>query len=116
MGADFLLACLPVEVGGHVIKARWKNYSKDKFAQDVYEVTMDAEADLDRWWQKIDDFLPCITGDDYRRDMDWLFLDGKEYVVSGGMSWGEMPTEAFDLLNLLNQMQITYAEAPAWQR
>ena len=38
----------------------------------------------------------------YRRDLTYLVLKGTSYMFSGGMSWGDEPSDACSLLSLLN--------------
>ena len=40
--------------------------------------------------------------DSYRRDVGSICLKNTNYIVSGGMSWGDMPTEAFDAISMLD--------------
>jgi hypothetical protein len=38
-----------------------------------------------------------------RRDTTNMTLEGKEYVFSGGMSWGDLPSEACDYIHWLDE-------------
>lgn len=40
----------------------------------------------------------------YPRDADVWFLEGNQYWVSGGMSWGDTPTEAFNHIVFLAEL------------
>jgi hypothetical protein len=30
------------------------------------------------------------------REIAWFWIDGNKYIASGGMSWGDSPTDAYD--------------------
>jgi len=38
----------------------------------------------------------------YKRDIAYMTLNGSSYIFSGGMSWGDLPTESCDIINLIN--------------
>lgn len=42
-----------------------------------------------------------------RRDVTSLFLHNTWWMVSGGLSWGDSPTEAYDLLTAVDATRIT---------
>jgi len=45
--------------------------------------------------------------DGCRRDVAYMHINGKGYVMTGGMSWGDLPTEACDLVNLIEHSCVT---------
>jgi hypothetical protein len=36
-----------------------------------------------------------------------LRIEGKDYVVSGGMSWGDYPTDAYRPLDVISELGVT---------
>ncbi len=42
-----------------------------------------------------------------RRDCVPLHIDGKVYALTGGMSWGDTPTEAYDSFNVCGALSLT---------
>ncbi len=42
-----------------------------------------------------------------RRDVASMHLHGRNYLMTGGMSWGDLPTEACDLINLIEYSTVT---------
>jgi hypothetical protein len=41
------------------------------------------------------------------RDFAVLTFDGKAHYITGGMSWGDSPTDSFDFIWLLGESQVT---------
>jgi hypothetical protein len=41
-----------------------------------------------------------------RRDIGILILDGKRYAISGGMTWGDNPTEAMTYIDMLADSRV----------
>jgi hypothetical protein len=37
----------------------------------------------------------------YRRDVAAIWVDGRHYLFTGGMSWGDQPTDAFDYIGMV---------------
>lgn len=42
-----------------------------------------------------------------RRDCVPLNIDGKVYALTGGMSWGDTPTEAYDAFSVCSALSLT---------
>lgn len=38
------------------------------------------------------------------REVDFWLIGGIDYVVTGGMSWGDTPTEAFDVIEQMHAL------------
>jgi len=93
---------------------------------DAQEITEEVEAECtltkeDLW--KLDDLTSKKIRDmvrekikaaadelfsgDYRRDVASMHLHGRSYLMTGGMSWGDLPTEACDLINLIEHSTVT---------
>lgn len=51
--------------------------------------------------------LAVCTLAEGRRDVTTLFLHNTWWMVSGGMSWGDAPTDAYDLLTAVDAMGVT---------
>ena len=55
----------------------------------------------------IGEWTDYVFGEDtYPRDASWMTLDGKDYVISGDMSWGDTP-ESYDIIAAMIDMGIT---------
>jgi hypothetical protein len=137
MGADFILYCCedPTDYKKAIpmIEYRIANMSDDNLdciAEDVLwhdseEVSEEVGGDhalkeSDLW--KLNDLIAIrIRGmvrdkireavdeifDGCRRDVAHMHINGTRYLMTGGMSWGDLPTEACDLVNLIENSQVT---------
>lgn len=109
MGADFTLAICERSVPLTTAKERlmtldntklgvlWHGYDSDTVDDDEDYVSLLLE-DLE------------ICYDLERRDTTTVRLDGKEYVMTGGMSWGDEPTEAFWSVDRVDQLGVTVGD------
>ena len=48
-----------------------------------------------------------FSNDICRRDVTSMHLHGRTYLMTGGMSWGDLPTEACEIMNLIDHCGIT---------
>lgn len=56
--------------------------------------------------EMIKDSLKEVIYSDSRRDVEEVFLENKLWLVSGGMSWGESPTEAMNSIEILSFSEV----------
>jgi hypothetical protein len=137
MGADFIVYCCedPVDYKKAMpyIEYRIENLSGDLLhsiaddvlcdeAQEISEEVADESllSEEDLW--KLDDLTSIkiksmirrrireAVGevfDSYRRDVAHMHLHGRNYLMTGGMSWGDLPTEACDLIHLIEYSCVT---------
>ena len=42
-----------------------------------------------------------------RRDCTPLYIDGKTFALTGGMSWGDTPTDAYDAFSVCSSLNLT---------
>ena len=54
--------------------------------------------------EAVDDILDL---DGYRRDLAYITLNGVSYIFTGGMSWGDEPTESCSSISLLEASGVT---------
>ena len=105
MGADFLVAIAPMEATEDEALTNLGALSDKTVQTAVGDVLglddMTPEEARDRAVTAIYE----IVGAD-RSDVDWVQAEGRIYVT-GGMSWGDSPTEAFDEVALLGALGIT---------
>lgn len=45
------------------------------------------------------------------RDMDYLFVGGKRYWLTGGLSWGDFPTDSFAKIFLLAELEVDWSNS-----
>jgi hypothetical protein len=121
MGADFTLAIVekPEEGEKEVWRTRLTSLNREDFISMIDDHGCPYFADYDYW----DDLEEGKDGEEERylaylrkeasdlvdsiyylawvnpgRECAWVYLDNKIYLASGGMSWGDSPTEAYDLI------------------
>lgn len=98
MGADFLLAYMPAfKPTKKRIKELHKIVDSIPFDDDSdYNEIHGIELNYDKesYHNKIDEILDLQN----RRDTGTIYIDNKPYIFTGGMSWGDEPTESFDVI------------------
>lgn len=50
---------------------------------------------------KLHEAVDAMRGFIHRRDVGWLYRDGETIFLTGGMSWGDTPTELYRVFDLL---------------
>lgn len=108
MGADFIWAIAPIDLdqNAYIDKA---NAMTLEDAQSLFNEVehifydLDGEADDEAFRlaviaRTIEAINACYKPS---RELDTLTLKGSKYVLTGGMSWGDVPTDVFDDVCLL---------------
>lgn len=101
MAADMTLYVLPQAKYSidREISLKWKVMEMEYFGdalegydddEDPREIIINA---IDTYW-----FLDC------RRDVSNLLLEGKWYFATGGLSWGDPPTDATSIFEYLDEL------------
>lgn len=127
MGADYCWMCVEVPTEFATIDHETVHYSIDAEGYQRYlteTITMvpasvrrelaiqslgvgdDDETDdeiIEAWQGAIAVVLECARGQ--RRDASWSVVSGSIIIHSGGLSWGEGPTDAFDALVALDAIE-----------
>ena len=112
MGADMALGICARHVDRHVAEARLKTLSNAVNGMAYnYGEDIDDDDDTDYVARAIEDLAWVY---EWRRATQIIYVEGKEYVVSGGMSWGDAPTDAYDPLNAIDTLGITQLEFHGW--
>jgi len=57
--------------------------------------------------QKADVVADFLTSGWESRDTATMQLDGNYYYITGGMSWGDEPTDSYPVINLIDALGIT---------
>jgi hypothetical protein len=108
MGADMTVAICAWHVDRHVAEARIRTLSNDVIgAAYNYGEEIDYDDDTDYVAKAISD-LDWVYEE--RRATCIFHIDGKDYVVSGGYSWGDDPTDAYHPLNVISEIGVTELE------
>lgn len=57
--------------------------------------------------QKVAEHVSAAVTHCYRdeRDLGWWKNDGQTFVITGGMTWGDAPTDSFDAVRIFDALQ-----------
>ena len=122
MGADFVWIDADVTES----KETWlKRLTHDMDAKSIQSFIEDTEPEMD--WYRFDDgetdMVEVVTEHIkdsintaydymYNREMGWYMRNGYTYVLTGGMSWGDDPTDAFEYIATFRAFQDWYDSVP----
>jgi len=110
MGADMTIGICAKHVDYHVAEARLKTLSNDVIgAAYNYGDDLEDDDDTDYVARAIED-LSWVYAD--TRQTCIFYIDGKDYVVSGGYSWGDYPTDAYRPLDVISELGVTELTFP----
>lgn len=112
MGADFLIAiCNSFNGTREEMQKRITDYCSALTCDDWSDwdlfldpQTYEGSSTLDEFKAEILEYLTTCTNEIYissRRDVGEVSLEGKSYLMTGGMSWGDIPTDAFSMINAI---------------
>lgn len=105
MGADIIVATLAIEKGAtldwsqvdHALEGmtlRQLNEGLDYAVGDTYDTVEEAREEVQEIFKALRETL-----ESFPRDLTSLHVRGLELYISGGMSWGDMPTESCEVLD-----------------
>jgi hypothetical protein len=112
MGADFIYAYVP--------KCELNEERRKRLAAIIAGLAEDdnpgLENSIEEWRARLTTALEAMEGS--RRDVSTLSLPGAEYevLISGGMSWGEEPTNACTLFGDIGECADLFAELKEYAR
>ena len=125
MGADFTFTICKIPIntkaemilsGENLKRAVKQRFTKFATEDDLFFITLencgvlyseDEENVEEIVAQKADEVADFLTSGWESRDTATMQLDGKYYFITGGMSWGDEPTDNFGIINLIDAMGIT---------
>jgi len=122
MGADFVWIDADVTES----KETWlKRLTHDMDAESIQSFIEATEPEIG-WWRFDDEETDMVefvteyikdsinTAYDYmyNREMGWYMRNGYTYVLTGGMSWGDDPTDAFEYIGTFRAFQDWYNSVP----
>lgn len=113
MGADFIFAITKVCTNPNQAKRAVGNLSYDILAEisEALWGDLPEPEDLEALQDVRDTLFSAIdlVVDPDRRDQSFIHIaEPGEYVISGGMSWGDSPTESFDPMMALQMSGLEY--------
>lgn len=98
MGADFCFAIIPVCKVTPEREAKLKLLVEDLFK----------DHDEDEFGHTKEDVLSAVDSYadsfDCHREVGTMTIRGAAYYITGGMTWGDSPTEAYDELSVLDEL------------
>ena len=110
MGADMTIGICARHVDYHVAEARLKTLSNAVIgAAYNYGDEIDDDDQTDYLAQAIED-LSWVYAETRATTVFWI--NDKEYVLSGGYSWGDYPTDAYRPLDVISDLGVTELTFP----
>lgn len=117
MGADFLGAFVPMETSRDSAKNKLREYPEkyvldtlsDYFAQEFYDE--DGKTEYEQALEYVDAQIDIVY-DLYQhesREVTVFKYRDVDILVTGGMSWGDDPTDAFQSMGVVQSLELTMA-------
>jgi len=72
----------------------WKDYAETAYIDEDDELIKDAVIDI------VTGFFDCLDS----REVTWIHTIEGKYIITGGMSWGDDPTEAGTIMYKFNNL------------
>lgn len=125
MGADFTFAICKIPInteakmilsGENLKRAVKQRFTKFSVEDDLFLRTLEdcgvclteeEENNEELVAQKADEVADFLESGWQGRDTATLSLEGGYYFITGGMSWGDEPTDSFGIINLIDALGIT---------
>lgn len=115
MGADFLYTTFPKFAVTKKRVDELTKLAKTYIRDDMHELMDTLGCEMCDKNEVIDQFVGAIN-EMYEKKNKYIFglrrdvaeidlADGYNYYITGGMSYGDSPTDAFDVLNVLNNVK-----------
>ena len=115
MGADLIVAMLPIRKTQDEAIAKLKSLTQDDVldtlanycAQEFYNETDDENyAEAIEWMTgKVAEVYGYYERGS--RETEVRAIDGTDWLITGGMSWGDDPTDAFEPINIVSIFRLT---------
>lgn len=110
MGADFIGAFVPMEIKSATeAKAKLKKYSEDYLLSHLMDHHAwdfeEYEEALEWVEEKVDEVYDYYNNSN--RETTVFTYDGTDFLVTGGMSWGDDPTDAYEALCVVASLELT---------
>lgn len=115
MGADLLITAVEIRESKsqclkRINKLDWSDldamYRKFENAGIWIDEDMNDDATLVKWMkERLKEAVNTVYSERYSRNVNTLCVDGiNKYVITGGMSWGDEPSDEWDCFNLFNEL------------
>lgn len=115
IGADMLVAMCPLDIEDPwTVRGRWAwllehldEVIDDEICLD-YDDPDEVESLLANVATVLEYCYPSAPGQGWLRDVADVVIDGRYWLFTGGMSWGDEPTASYPAVNALAQLALTY--------
>lgn len=104
MGADMAIAICAIKVDRHIAEARINTLTSEQIYQCWNYGDGIEPDDTTDYKAKALGYLDWVYGDS--RQIAMFVIDGNQYVCSGGMSWGDHPTDAYYPLECVDLLAV----------
>ena len=117
MGADFLYEILP-RCDMTDERKRILANAIDRMTEENFQDGLDGDEDLEK--QKdilrfsLDEYVSYTSS--WSREIGELVIHGEVYLITGGMSWGDAPTYAYEHFETLRAIPDLWETLVAWMR
>lgn len=112
MGADFIGTLIEVpELTYTEALARLAGMSDADLDELLWDTPHDDEHGRVFFTEQLRQFYEkMLPGHD--REVGMWQIDGKRYIVTGGMSWGDPPTDAYDVIEAVATLLAAFEDTP----
>lgn len=116
MGADMVIAVVAAPVSGDGTPVVDMEMLARRATITFQSAASAGQVDPEGYWDLVDTDEPTVAeiataldawirgGGLFGRDVTTITVEGRMFVASGGMSWGDAPTDAFSYLCLLDEI------------
>ena len=119
MGADFLFQILPLAKLDDERKAELHKLFESLTEQDIADLRDSVFRDdgtREELIAEMDDQVLQYDQCRDHRDCGTLYLEGRWFILSGGMSWGDDPTDSYRTLEVLATIPGVWQQLQLWSR
>ena len=120
MGADLMMTMCKMEIPEHDAIEKLKAMSPELLLSELDDnfcLSFEEGDDGTTEYQQAIEYVTGAIKDVYvlyaqgSRDTQVWKLEGKDYLITGGMSWGDDPTDAYQAIGICSVLQLTVAES-----
>jgi hypothetical protein len=119
MGAHFLLAIVPFPTISDKRRAALRviiNQISGKEKDQILEELLGEDLPVDEFRDLLNDHLDNYLKLDNRRDTTTVFLEDHFWIASGGLSYGDTPTDAFGTIAAISSINPVYTQLDTWAK
>jgi hypothetical protein len=111
MGADLIIAACPLEITKAAALKKFKAMTKAKLKAVAKALDMD---DDDGEFTEVKELIltglnTAYAGPQWSRELSYIRYKGVKIAVTGGMSWGDTPTDLYDAIAALDASGVTHS-------